>query len=67
MAKRGLLSVFVYIAGVIMAHLGIDLLHNALISTRSTLDILEYSAVVIVCIVVTLFGFVAGKEGYSLC
>ena len=48
------------IAGVIMLHLGVDLVVGALISSRKALDSLEYTSVLFIATVVSLLGFVPG-------
>ena len=48
------------IAGVIMLHLGVDLVVGALISSRKALDSLEYASVLFIATVVSLLGFVPG-------
>ena len=48
------------IAGVIMLHLGVDLVVGALISSRKALDSLEYSSVLFIATVVSFQGFVPG-------
>lgn len=48
------------IAGVIMLHLGVDLIMGALISSRKALDSLEYASVLFIATVVSLLGFVPG-------
>ena len=48
------------IAGVIMLHLGVDLIVGALLSSRKALDSLEYSSVLFIATVVSFLGFVPG-------
>ena len=48
------------IAGVIMLHLGVDLIVGALLSSRKALDNLEYSSVLFIATVVSFLGFVPG-------
>lgn len=48
------------LAGVIMLHLGYDLIHAAVVASRSSLDTLEYAAVIGVGTVVSVLGFVPG-------
>jgi SulP family sulfate permease len=48
------------IAGVIMFHLGYDLVNDAVIASRPALDSLEYMSVLFVGVVVMIFGFVTG-------
>lgn len=49
------------LAGVIMMHLGVDLLLSAFVTSRKTLDSLEYSSMLLVCLVVSFQGFVSGS------
>ena len=49
-------------AGVIMLHLGFDLVNDSLIASRRALDSLEYSSILFVGSVVTVFGFVPGND-----
>jgi SulP family sulfate permease len=49
------------IAGVIMFHLGYDLVNDAVILSRPALDSLEYMSVLFVGCVVMVFGFVTGE------
>ena len=48
------------IAGVIMLHLGFDLIIGSLLTSRSILDNTEYISVVIIAAVVSFLGFVPG-------
>lgn len=48
------------IAGVIMFHLGYDLVNDAVWLSRPALDSLEYMSVLFVGLVVMIFGFVTG-------
>lgn len=48
------------IAGVIMFHLGYDLVYDAVVASRPVLDSLEYMSVLFVGSVVMVFGFVTG-------
>jgi uncharacterized membrane protein (GlpM family) len=49
-------------AGVIMLHLGFDLVNDSVVASRRALDALEYSSIIIVGSIVTIFGFVPGEE-----
>ncbi len=44
-----------------MAHLGVDLVINALYSSRIKLDKSEYRSVIVVTLVVSYYGFVTGS------
>eukprot|EP01041_Mallomonas_annulata_P006305 gene6306-12761_t len=48
------------LAGVIMLHLGSDLIHAAVFASRTSLDTLEYTSVLAVMAVVSVMGFVSG-------
>lgn len=48
------------IAGVIMLHLGVDLVLGSLVTSRSILDSLEYTSVLVIAAVVSFMGFVPG-------
>ena len=49
-----------YVAGVIMVHLGIDLLIGTLLKSGRNLNNLEYVCMLLVGLVVSTFGFVEG-------
>ena len=49
-----------------MLHLGFDLVNDSVIASRRALDVLEYSSVLIVGAVVTIFGFVPGAAQAAL-
>lgn len=57
------------IAGVIMLHLGFDLISDAVVTSHASLDQLEYTSIIIVGSIVTVFGFVPGviAGGVSAC
>lgn len=57
------------IAGVIMLHLGFDLILDAVVSSRASLDKFEYISIIAVGSIVTVFGFVPGviAGGVSAC
>ena len=54
------------IAGVIMFHLGYDLVYDAIIESRPALDSLEYMSVLFVGSVVMMFGFVTGNALFNI-
>jgi MFS superfamily sulfate permease-like transporter len=45
-----------------MLHLAIDLLNDSIVASRRALDPLEYSSILLVGSIVTLFGFVPGIQ-----
>ena len=51
-----------YVAGVIMVHLGIDLLIGTLFKSGRNLNNLEYVCMCLVGLVVSIFGFVEGRH-----
>ena len=55
------------IAGVIMLHLSTDLIYEAVVASRGSLDAFEYCSVVLVGFVVTITGFVPGSSVLVKC
>ena len=51
-----------FVAGVIMLHLGVDLILGSLVTSRKVLDSLEYLCVIFVAAVVSTMGFVEGRS-----
>lgn len=44
-----------------MLHLAFDLLNDSAVASRRALDSLEYTSVILVGLIVTIFGFVPGN------
>jgi MFS superfamily sulfate permease-like transporter len=49
-----------------MLHLAFDLLNDSTIASRRALDSLEYTSVLLVGMIVTVFGFVPGQTSLPL-
>lgn len=48
-----------------MLHLAFDLLNDSALASRRALDSLEYTSVILVGLIVTIFGFVPGTISQS--